>query len=124
MSDEYRKVYKGKPGSYERYPQGGNDKVLAALGYPFPIVALIALLAVKPLSPYLRFHSIQALGLGIATYVLWMVGIVLTSFLIGCLILPVAMLLWIYSLVIMIIILTGKDHRIPWLGDYVESHYV
>jgi len=124
MSEEYHKVFKGKYGSYDRYPRGENDKILAAIGYPIPLVALIALLAVKPLSPYLRFHSIQALGLGIAAMVLWIVGGALTAVFIGCLIAPIGFLIWIYALVIMIMIFTDKDHRVPMIADWVEKTFV
>lgn len=124
MSEEYKKVYKGKAGCYLKYPQGDNDKLLAALGYPIWIVALVALFAIKPLSPYLRFHAIQALGLNIIYVVLWIVSMVLASFIIGFCLMPFALGLWIYAIIIAVMLFTGKDHRIWKLGDYVEENYV
>lgn len=40
-----------------------NDRLLAALSYPIPIVAVIVLLVEDMKNrPYLRYHAIQALG--------------------------------------------------------------
>lgn len=40
-----------------------NDKLLAALGYPIPIVAIIVLVVETMKNrPYPRYHAIQALG--------------------------------------------------------------
>jgi uncharacterized membrane protein len=125
MTDEYIKVFDGEYGSYLRYPQGENDKIIAGLAYIFGwIVSLIALLAIKPLSPYLRFHAIQALGIHIVYMVLAMVMGVTMMVFIGICLLPFVMALGIYVLVIGIMVLTGSDHRIPWLANYVEENYV
>lgn len=53
-------------------PDDSTGRVLAALGYVFWVIALIALL----IDPYknvrfVRFHAVQALGLGIAV---WAIG--------------------------------------------------
>jgi len=125
MTDEYVRVYNGQHGSYNRYPLGENDKILGGLAYIFGwIVSLIVLLAVKPLSPHLRFHAIQALGMHIALMILGSIAGFLSMFMVGLCLLPFVIGGWIYLLVIGILILTGGDHRIPWLGDYVEENYV
>jgi uncharacterized membrane protein len=125
MAEEYEKVFKGEYGSYLDYPQNDNDKLLAGLSYILGwIVALISLLAIKPLSPYLRFHAIQALGLHIAMYIIYVAASILMMVFIGLCLLPFAMGLGIYALVIGILVLTGKDHRVPWLADYVEENFV
>jgi len=126
MADnEYVKVYRGQHGSYLNYPQGDNDKILGGLCYIFGwIVSLIILLGVKPLSPFLRFHAIQALGLHIVIVVSLIITYVLILFFIGFCLLPFVFALAIYQFVIGIIIFTGSDHRVPWLGNYVEENYI
>ncbi len=125
MTDEYRKVYDGEFGSYIDHPQGENDKLLAGLSYILGwIVSVIALVAIKPLSPYLRFHAIQALGIQIIIMILSVLLSIGAMFIVGLCLLPFVMGLAIYTLVIGIIVLTGGDHRVPWLGDYVEENFV
>jgi uncharacterized membrane protein len=124
MTDEYQKVYKGVFGSYNDYPKNENDNILAGLSYLTWIVALVGLIAIKPLSPYLRFHAIQAIGLAIVSFTLSMVMAITLMFFIGLCLLPFALALYVYKIVIMIIVLTGKDHRVPFLADYIEEHYV
>ena len=124
MSEEYQKVFKGKYGSYNRYPRNDNDKILAAFSYFNWIIALIVLLAVKPMSPYLRYHAVQALGLTISIMLLFIVTIFLCIFLIGLILLPFVWLLSFYPIVMMILVLIDNDHRIPWLSNYVEMNYV
>ena len=47
-----------------------NDRLLAALGYPIWIVALIALLLDGPKDrPFTRYHAIQALGFNVAAFI-------------------------------------------------------
>ncbi len=125
MTEEYKKVYDGEYGSYIDHPQGENDKLLAGLSYILGwIVSVIALVAIKPLSPYLRFHAIQALGLQIIIMILSVLLSIGAMFIVGLCLLPFLIGLAIYTLVIGIIILTGGDHRVPWLGDYVEENFV
>jgi len=59
----------GRPG-----PASDTSKILAAIGYVFWIVAVIAIL----IDPYkdekfVKFHAIQAIGLGIIGWVAWVV---------------------------------------------------
>jgi uncharacterized membrane protein len=125
MTEEYQKVYDGEYGSYLDYPKGDNDKLLAGLCYILGwIVSVIALLAIKPLSPYLRFHAIQALGLQIIMIVLYVLASIGSMFIVGLCLIPFALGIWIYAVVIGVIVLTGGDHRIPWLGNYVEENFV
>lgn len=125
MSDEYDKVFNGEYGSYLEYPRGENDKIIAGLCYIFGwIVSLVALLAIKPLSPYLRFHAIQALGIQVVYMILAVFMSITMMFFVGFCLLPFVLGLGIYALVIGIIVLTGGDHRVPWLGNYVEENFV
>jgi uncharacterized membrane protein len=125
MTDEYVKVFDGEYGSYLKYPYGDNDKLLAGLSYIFGlVVSLVALFAIKPLSPYLRFHAIQALGIHIVYMAIAMVMGVTMMFIVGICLLPFVMGIGIYALIIGVMVLTGGDHRVPWLGNYVEENYV
>jgi uncharacterized membrane protein len=125
MTEEYRKVYDGEFGSYLDYPQGDNDKLLAGLCYILGwILSVVCLVGIKPLSPYLRFHAIQALGIQLVAMGIAIVMYISIFFYIGFCLLPFVMGISIYSLVIGIIVLTGTDHRVPWLGDYIEERYV
>lgn len=55
-----------------------NDRMLAAIGYPIGIVALIVLFLEGPKDrPYTRYHAIQALGANVAAWIAYIViGIV------------------------------------------------
>lgn len=123
--DEYIKVYRGEYGSYLHYPQNENDRLMGGLCYIFGwIVSVISLVAIKPLSPFLRFHAIQALGLHLVALVLAMLMSFGIMFVVGFCLMPFVMGLSIYHLIIGIIVLMGNDHCVPWLGNYVEENYI
>ncbi|MDZ4178511.1 MAG: hypothetical protein U1E29_04660 [Coriobacteriia bacterium] len=58
-------------------PVNDTSKLLAALGYIFWIVALIAIL-IEPYKEekFVRFHAVQALALGVAAIVAWAIPII------------------------------------------------
>ena len=59
-----------------------DDKLWAALGYPIPLIAIIALLLEdKKERPFIRFHAIQSLAFNI---VLWVVIVLLSIPTVGC----------------------------------------
>lgn len=130
---EYKRVFRGEYGSYNRYHRNENDNMLAGCCYLIGwIVALVVLLAVKPLSPWLRFHAIQSIAFGVvfggAIMVLFMITFMLMFVLIGFLCLPFLFLLimcvWAYNLIIAIMCFTNKDHRIPIIADWVEKNFI
>jgi uncharacterized membrane protein len=60
---------------------GNNNKLLAALGYPIPPIALIVLLMEdKRNLPFLRFHAVQSLALSVVIFV---AGIILSAVTLG-----------------------------------------
>ena len=131
--DEYKRVFKGKYGSYNRYPKEENDKILAGCCYLFGwIVSIIVLIAVKPLSPWLKFHAIQSLVFGVIVggviMILAMMSFVLMLILIGFVcfmfVMMLAMAVWAYNLFIAFMCFTDKDHRIPVIGDWVEKNFI
>lgn len=58
-----------------------DDKLWAALGYPIPILPIIALLMEeKRARPFVKFHAVQSLAVNV---VLWVVFFVLTLITLG-----------------------------------------
>jgi uncharacterized membrane protein len=62
----------GRPG-----PASDTSKILAAVGYIFWIVAIVAIL----IDPYkeeqfIKFHAVQALALGVLSIISWMIPII------------------------------------------------
>ncbi len=102
-----------------------NDKLMAALSYPIPLVAIIILIAEDMKSrPFQRFHAIQALAVGIVLGVLIVVlGCILgviTAFIGGvCGMAPG--LLWLVTLYWAYEAYQGKYFEIPWLTQFLKS---
>jgi uncharacterized membrane protein len=110
-----------------------NDNIFAGLCYIFGwIVALIVLLVMKPMSPWMRFHAIQSLAWSVVVYavtmVLMMISIVLMIVIIGFFCMMFVFMLSLaasaYSIVIGILCFMSKDHRIPVIADWVEKTFV
>jgi uncharacterized membrane protein len=58
-----------------------DDKLWAALGYPIPILPIIALLMEeKRERPFIKFHAVQSLAVNV---VLWVVFLILTLITLG-----------------------------------------
>jgi len=98
-----------------------GNLIIFPLGWIMP---LIVLLVVKPMSPWLRFHTIQALVLNIVVGGSWILALVLTSVFIGLCFLPFIVALAIYGVIIGIFAFTGKDHRVPIIGNWVEENWI
>jgi hypothetical protein len=45
-------------------------------------------------------------------------------FLVGICLSPFVLDIGIYALIIGVIVLTGGDHLVPWLANYVEENYI
>jgi uncharacterized membrane protein len=102
-----------------------NDKLMAALSYPIPIVAIIILIAEDMKErPFQKYHAVQALAANIA---LWVV-IVLLSCILGALSIVVgglcgfiALLLWLITLYWAYEAYQGKYFEIPWLTGFLKG---
>ena len=102
-----------------------SDKLMAALSYPIPIVAIIILLAEDMKArPFQKYHAVQALAVNI---VLW-AGIILLgcilgalSFFIGGLCGLVPILLWLATLYWAYEAYQGKYLEIPWLTGFLKD---
>jgi uncharacterized membrane protein len=102
-----------------------NDKLMAALSYPIPLVALIILLVEDMKErPFQKYHAVQALA---ANIVLW-VGIVVLACILGtvtvfigglCGTLP--FLLWFVTLYWAYESYQGKYFEIKWLTDFLKG---
>jgi uncharacterized membrane protein len=102
-----------------------NDKLMAALSYPIPIVALIILIAEDMKNrPFQRFHAIQALAANIA---LWVIIALLScilgavTFFIGGLCGLGAILLWFVTLYWAYEAYQGKYFEIPYLTKFLRD---
>ncbi len=102
-----------------------NDKLMAALSYPIPLVAIIILIAEDMKSrPFQKFHAVQALA---ANIVLWIlisllscILAVITAFIGGlCGFVPI--LLWLLTLYWAYEAYQGKYFEIPWITQFLRS---
>jgi uncharacterized membrane protein len=102
-----------------------NDKLMAALSYPIPIVALIILLAEDMKNrPFQKFHAVQALAANIALWVIIVVlGCILgaITFFIGGLCGIASILLWFVTLYWAYEAYQGKYFEIPWLTQFLKG---
>ncbi len=105
-----------------------DEKLWAGLGYAGLICCMIPSIVIlflkKDESDYLKFHLIQAVGFGVAVFivnmVLWtvlgpipiinllppLIGLALTGY-------------WVY---LMVMAFTGKDVEVPVLGEFVRNN--
>jgi uncharacterized membrane protein len=102
-----------------------NDKLMAALSYPIPIVAIIILLAEDMKArPFQRFHAVQALAVNVVLWALvLLLGCVLAAvtFFIGGLCGAAAPLLWLITLYWAYEAYQGKYFEIPWLTEFLRG---
>jgi uncharacterized membrane protein len=102
-----------------------NDKLMAALSYPIPIVAIIILIAEDMKNrPFQRFHAIQALAANIALWVIIaLLGCILgaVTFFLGGLCGFGAILLWFVTLYWAYEAYQGKYFEIQWLTQFLRD---
>jgi uncharacterized membrane protein len=102
-----------------------NDRLLAALSYPIPLVAIIILIAEDLKErPFQKYHAVQALAVNV---VLW-VAIVLLGCVLGVLTAVVGGLcgavpglLWFVTLYWAYEAYQGKYFEIPWLTEFLKK---
>jgi uncharacterized membrane protein len=95
-----------------------NDKLMAALSYPIPIVAIVILVSeTNKVRPFQKFHAVQALAFWV---VLIVVGIVLSivTLGIGSLCFPV---LWLVSLWPAYQAYQGQYMEMPVITDFIRN---
>lgn len=95
-----------------------NDKLMAALSYPIPIVAIVILLSeANKVRPFQKFHAVQSLAFWVALTVIAIV-ISLVTFGIGTLCFPI---LWLISLWPAYEAYQGKYMEFPVLTDFIRK---
>lgn len=95
-----------------------NDKLMAALSYPIPIVAIVILVSeTNKMRPFQKFHAVQALAFWVA---LTAVGIVLSivTLGIGSLCFPV---IWLVSLWPAYQAYQGQYMEMPVITDFIRN---
>ena len=91
-----------------------QDKLLAALSYPIPIVAIIILLVEDMKNrPFQKFHAVQSLAINI---VLWAVIMVTSVFTCG-----ISALLWFVTLYWAYLAYQGQSFDIPVITDFIKG---
>jgi len=102
-----------------------NDRLMAALSYPIPIVALIILIAEDMKNrPFQRYHAVQALAANIVLWVLIaLLGCILgaVTFFIGGLCGIASILLWFITLYWAYEAYQGKYFEIPYLTKFLHD---
>ncbi|WP_303672611.1 DUF4870 domain-containing protein [Vampirovibrio chlorellavorus] len=108
-----------------------DDKLWAGLSYAglglFMIPTIVILLMKKGESAYIKFHCLQAIFFGLIDFIIFtLLGIFamipLVNILAGlaCFFIGLGLLgAWVY---LMIMAFTGKDFKIPVLGDFIDNN--
>jgi uncharacterized membrane protein len=95
-----------------------NDKLMAALSYPIPIVAIVILLSeTNKVRPFQKFHAVQSLAFWVVLTVIAIVVSIITLG-IGTLCFPV---LWLISLWPAYEAYQGKYMELPVLTDFIRK---
>ncbi|MBN1265975.1 MAG: DUF4870 domain-containing protein [Anaerolineales bacterium] len=93
-----------------------NDKLLAAFGYPIPLIALILLfMEDKKARPFLKYHAVQSLAVNV---VLWVVMVILAITVVGAICAPI---LWFVTLWPAIEAYQGKYMELPVITDFLKN---
>jgi uncharacterized membrane protein len=102
-----------------------NDKLMAALSYPIPLVAIIILLVEDMKNrPFQKYHAVQALAANIALWVIIVVlGCILgaITFFIGGLCGLGPILLWFITLYWAYEAYQGQYFEIKWLTEFLKK---
>lgn len=97
--------------------EGGNDKLLAALTYPIPIIGIVILVSDSMKNnPFLRVHAVQSIALGV---VLLIAGFIIGLIpIIGC----IVPLVWLgITLYYAYQAYQGKHFSIPLVTDFCRN---
>ena len=96
---------------------GSNDsKLWAAIGYPIWVLPLLVMFTDKKSDKWLLFHAYQALIFGVG---LWIVSVVLSFVLIGCLVWVVGFLAQLYF---GYKAYKGETFKLPVIGAMAEGY--
>ena len=91
-----------------------QDKLMAALSYPIPIVAIIILLVEDMKNrPFQKYHAVQSLAINI---VLWVVIMITALFTCG-----ISTLLWFVTFYWAYLAYQGQSFDIPVITDFIKG---
>jgi uncharacterized membrane protein len=131
------------PGGYTQVPQpatgpaaagyapvsaqtGLSDNAAAAIAY-ITIIPAIIFLVMEPYNhkPFIRYHSMQCLGLNAAIFVLSIAFSILGMIHLGILLILLWPILWIGSVIVWILCVVsaaqGKWFKLPIIGDFARK---
>ncbi len=118
---DYR-VFEGEYRSYEQYPKGARDNILAGFCHLIPILGILMVLVKKNISPYLRFQALQGFTVGVILYLLACFAAILLTF---------VCLFWVPILIVAIITAfaavmcwVGVDVRYPFIAQVIERKFI
>jgi uncharacterized membrane protein len=113
---------------------GGENRLLAALGYPIWIVALVVIATDLKKDPFLRYHGWQALFWGIGWFALWVALTVVGFFvsfvpLLGALFgFVTGVALWLAWLVLSVLFAVrayqGERFEVPVVANWARRYMV
>lgn len=93
-----------------------NDKLLAALSYPIPLIGIVILVSESMKSkPFLRFHAVQSIALGIVVFVIS--GVLAATVILGCL----APVIWLATLYPAWLTYQGKTVELPVITQFIKN---
>jgi uncharacterized membrane protein len=99
-----------------------NDRLLAAISYPIPLVGIVILLVEDMKNrPFQRYHAVQALAANILLWIL--IGILsvvvgaVSAGLCGC----GPSILWFITLYWAYLAYKGQNFEIPWLTQFLKK---
>jgi len=108
-----------------------DDKLWGGLSYVGFMCCLIPTIVIfllkKDESAYIKFNSLQALGYGLASWVIHIAFLILSQipvlgFFSGLVWFLVMIGLFGYWVYLMVMAFTGKDIRIPYLADFIDQN--
>jgi uncharacterized membrane protein len=102
-----------------------NDKLMAALSYPIPLVAIIILIAEDMKNrPFQRFHAVQALAANIVLWAIILIGGCILGFIsafLGGVCGMLIFLLWFVTLYWAYEAYQGKYFEIPVVTEFLKN---
>ncbi|CAM4302475.1 DUF4870 domain-containing protein [Paenibacillus tarimensis] len=108
------------PSSKRRVPRF-EPRIAAMLCYVLGFITGLLLLTIEKDSRFVKFHALQSIFASTAIIVtqLLLGGIPIIGWLIGLLLAPAALILW---LACMLLALQGQWFKLPLIGDLAERH--
>lgn len=120
------------PAAYSAAPQAGglSDNAAAAIAY-ITIIPAIIFLVMEPYNrkPFIRFHSMQCIGLHVLWFAVWIVlailGVILSMAHLGFFLIFLWPICWIGLVILWVLCIVnaaqGKWFKLPFIGDFAKK---